>query len=78
MNLIDRVKAYRDEGFDIQRALETEGKLLVAKMNCIYSLREIGRRSGLSATYLSLVLNGKATISPGAFLRLCDIVGAEG
>jgi AraC-like DNA-binding protein len=37
------------------------------------SLREIARVSGLSATYLSLVMNRKQVISFGAYLRLVDV-----
>jgi hypothetical protein len=38
------------------------------------SLREVARRTKLSPTYLSLVMNGKAKISMDAYVRVAALV----
>jgi len=55
--------------------MRLEGQRIVRRLYDDHgmSLREIASVSGLSATYLSLVMNRKQVISFGAYLRLVDV-----
>jgi transcriptional regulator with XRE-family HTH domain len=54
----------------IRKRLETHGPILVDEARGEYSLRDLARRTGFSAAYLSLVATRRQRISAGAFARL--------
>jgi hypothetical protein len=83
--LAERLKEHLDEAEILRRGLAHEGPKVIRQLqmpvamarlhsNAIgrycMSLREIGRRSELSPTYLSMVLNGQKIISFRAYLKL--------
>ena len=51
-----------------------EGPRLIEAATQTISLRELGRRTGLSSTYLSLVKTGKTVLSTAAFLKIANEV----
>lgn len=51
-----------------------EGPRLIQAATQTISLRELGRRTGLSSTYLSLVKTGKTVLSTAAFLKIANEV----
>ena len=63
-----RLKRFMVEECCIWDLLETYGSEAVEEACGKMSLRELGRRTGLSPTYLSHVRNGKQSISPRAYL----------
>lgn len=69
-HFVDRVVNWIDEGEVVRAGLAYEGPRLIRRLTRDISLRKVARRTGLSATYLSLVANGRAVISPKAFLKL--------
>lgn len=72
-NFVERVTNWIDEGNEINEGLSFKGPELIAELTATISLRELSRRSGFSPTYLSLVANGKVTISPNAFVKLATM-----
>jgi hypothetical protein len=71
---ISKTKAYRELMPSYGRELAKAVYGPAGRM----SLREASRKSKLSPTYLSNVLNGKAVISFGAYVKLSDIVRTGG
>lgn len=70
-----RVREHLAEAEILKEGMAFEGPHLIHQLQdegCT-SLRAIARRSGLSPTYLSLVVNRKQNISFGAYLRLVDL-----
>lgn len=70
----DRVVDLLHEQEIVREGLVHEGPAIMTRL-CIngpLALREVSRRTGLSPTYLSLVLNGKSVISADAYILLCD------
>lgn len=55
-------------------ALGKYGQRVMAELMEYISLREVSRRSGLSPTYLSMVRNGKASVSVEAFVKLDGVL----
>lgn len=70
MNIGKRIARFRVERKEIERILSVEGTRIIKRILGVMSLRAISRSTGLSPTYLSLVVNGKTTISMDAYLRL--------
>ena len=63
--------AYHDAlGQSIRDRLERHGPILVDEARGEYSLRDLARRTGFSAAYLSLVVTRRQRISARAFARL--------
>lgn len=69
-SFVERITNWIDEGNVIHEGLAYEAPKLVAQITRCISLRELARRTGLSATYLSQVANGHVVISPGAFVKI--------
>jgi hypothetical protein len=68
------VQEWIESGDKVRRILSTSGsKVIKAACNSI-SLRELGRRTGLSPTYLSQIATKKIVISPEAFLKIHEAV----
>lgn len=59
----------------VRQFLKRDGARLVKSIlrDSGMSLRELARRSDCSPSYLSQIQNGKATISPGAYLKLSEL-----
>lgn len=72
-NFVERVENLIAEQQIVREGLWHEGPNLVDKLMRRWSLREAARRSGLSPTYLSQVLNSNVIISPGAFVALAEL-----
>lgn len=51
-----------------------DGPLLIEAATKTISLRELGRKTGLSSTYLSMAKTGKTVLSTAAFLRIANEV----
>lgn len=51
-----------------------DGPRLIEAATQKISLRELGRRTGLSSTYLSLAKTGKTVLSHAAFLKIANEV----
>jgi len=73
------IQAHEDEAREIRKGIAHDGPRLITALQdrggygaC--SLRQIARESGLSPTYLSLALNGKAILSPGAYVKLARVL----
>ena len=66
------VRRWIADGEKVRRLLASEGSKTVKAVCESISLRELGRRTGYSATYLSQVATGKTVISPVAFLKVCS------
>lgn len=75
MNLTERVHKLLHEQRDVHNALSIEGPALIERLlwERGISLRELGRRCGLSAAYLSQVRLRQTTISASAFLGLSQL-----
>lgn len=58
----------------IDDALPEFGPMVMDELMKDRSLREIGRKTELSPTYLSRVKNGVVVISPGAYLKLMQLL----
>lgn len=58
----------------VRAILSDCGSGIIAEARKSISLRELGRRTGLSATYLSQVATKKIVISPEAFLKVQGVV----
>ena len=69
----ERVQDWLDDGDAIREDLRKEGPRLVKRLMKQDSLRSIAKKSNLSATYLSRVLNKLQTISPRSFLTLSKL-----
>ena len=68
------VRRWVDEGEEVRKILDSDGAEIIGRiMGAGKSLRSISRKTGLSPTYLSMVLNRKARISPSAYLTLCTL-----
>jgi len=73
--LAERIREHQHEGAAIRQQLWKEAPRLVSCLtSTVGSLRGLARESGLSATYLSQVLNEKRIISQGAYLRLVQLL----
>jgi hypothetical protein len=79
LDLADDIEAHEDEASEIRRGIDHEGPNVIRALQdrggwgaC--SLRQIGRESGLSPTYLSQAASGKAILSPGAFVKLVRLL----
>lgn len=57
-----------------QAALIKYGPAVIIELMEYISLREIGRRCGLSPTYLSRVKTGDATISVRSFVQIVELL----
>ena len=68
--LAKRIERHIAERQSINSCLAIHGKAFIARITRTMSLRAVSRSVGLSATYLSLVMNGKIIISFDAYLRL--------
>ncbi len=55
-------------------ALAQAGQKLASRVRDAIGVREAARLTGLSPTYVSHVANGHCVISPGAFLKLSEIL----
>lgn len=64
------VRDWIESGDKVRRILSSSGSKVIKKACRKMSLRELGRRTGLSPTYLSQVATKKAIISPEAFLKV--------
>lgn len=66
-----RVMEHLEESAAIREGLHHEGARIIARIlsHKRISLRELARRTGLSATYLCAISYGKQ-ISPGAYIKL--------
>ena len=77
MRFVERVERYCKESEAIRERLLPEGQRLLRKLcgraAAPFSLRRAARLTGLSPTYLSLCMNGKQAISPGAYLKLAAL-----
>lgn len=78
-DLANDIEAHEDEAREIRKGIAHDGPRLITALQdrggygaC--SLRQIARESGLSPTYLSLALNGKAILSHGAFVKLARVL----
>ena len=71
--LAEAIRDYLEGREEIAGALSAEGPRLLARLLKTRSLREIGRLTNLSPTYLSNVKNRKVNISPGAYLTLSEL-----
>jgi len=74
--LAEAVADWIYEGKGLKRKLRTEGSRLIKRLMQKKTLRAIARRSRLSPTYVSRVLNRQSPISPDAFVRLSAMEGA--
>lgn len=72
-DLAERVERMLDEEIIVREGLAYEGRGILDALTITLSLREIGRRTGVSPTYLSMVHHGKSIISPGAYLKLDEL-----
>lgn len=70
--LAQQVELWLETRTSIRQRLATDGAVLVSNICEKISMRELSRKTGLSPTYISLVVNGKTTISPEAFLKIYD------
>lgn len=77
----DRIHEYRDVLDDLHTryhltlaCLDEMGQSVMKELMEWISLREVARRTNLSPTYLSVVRNGKSTVSPQAFVKLADLL----
>jgi len=68
--LAEQVELWLETRTSIRQKLATDGSVLVNAICEKISLRELSRKTGLSPTYISLVANGRTTISPEAFLKI--------
>jgi len=68
------VREWIESGDKVRRILSTSGSKVIKKACNSISLRELGRRTGLSPTYLSQVATKKIVISPEAFLKVQGVV----
>lgn len=80
MKFARRVEKWLDEGDVIREGLSHEGHAIVHRLCGIekdgkgtMSLRAVARRTGLSATYISQILNRKASVSPEAYLKIAKL-----
>jgi len=70
-NKHERVRVWVDEGEEIRKQLDADGPEAIERLMMLgMSLRGIGRKTGLSPTYLSQVRNSNTRISPTAYLQL--------
>jgi len=72
-SFLERVEQLIAEQEVVREGLWHEGPALVDALMRRWSLREAGRRSGLSPTYLSQVLHSNVIISTSAFVRLAQL-----
>lgn len=68
------VREWIESGDKVRRILATNGSKVIRKACDSVSLRELGRRTGLSPTYLSQVATKKIVISPEAFLKVHKVI----
>lgn len=75
LDVVWRLRQHLADRENLKADMKFEGPMIVTNLYDRHgmSLREIARVSGLSATYLSLVMNRKQVISFGAYLRLVDV-----
>lgn len=76
--LVERIKRHRKEKQEIARELVNAGKARVKELCRTRSLRQVGRETGLSPTYLSMVRSGLVPISQGAYLLLWNVTQTKG
>jgi len=69
----ERVENMIAEQEIVREGLWHEGPRVVDTLMRRTSLRDVGRRSGLSPTYLSQVLHSKTIVSPAAFVALSQL-----
>lgn len=68
--LVDDIATHDRLGTSIRRRLRVEGPRLMHTAMKHTSLRELARRTDLSPTYLSFVLNRHCVISAKGYLKL--------
>lgn len=73
LTLANQIEALQKQWKRAKLALANEGLAVLRTLLKQYTLREIGRRTELSPTYLSQVKNGRQVISPDAFVKLAKI-----
>lgn len=73
VGFIASVQRWVDDERIVREGLADEGAMMISRLMERMSLRSIAARTGLSPTYLSIVRNKHATISPGAYLRLASL-----
>ena len=70
----DDVRHFLDEKSRVMGLIESQSAELIETVESYISLREIGRRTGLSPTYLSQCRNGVNALSPGAFIKVAYVL----
>jgi AraC-like DNA-binding protein len=66
------VREWEKEGHKIKRQIAAKSKMMIKEFMKKISLREVSRRTKLSPTYLSHILNGKTQVSISAYSKLVD------
>jgi hypothetical protein len=74
---VERIKDHLDEAEVIREGLCHEGPGLILALQDRggwgnHSLRSVARETGVSAGYLSKVMNGREILSPERFLKLAS------
>jgi transcriptional regulator with XRE-family HTH domain len=68
----ERIKQFHQWREWAETICREDGPELIEAATATISLRELGRKTGLSSTYLSFVKTGKKTISTAAFLKIAN------
>jgi len=71
---INVVMSYFEAKEQSRQIVAQLGPKLIEHACSTISLRELGRRTGLSITYLSLAKNNKQALSPDAFLSIARAI----
>lgn len=71
---VDRIEQFKKAKRLATYICENEGPRLIAAATQTITLRELGRRTGLSSTYLSQISTKKITISADAFLKIAQTI----
>jgi hypothetical protein len=67
---VQRIEQFKEYQRLAKYICENQGPALIATATQSITLRELGRRTGLSSTYLSQIATQKITISTDAFLKI--------
>ena len=75
----DQMQAWIDKGDVVRQWLDDDGhKALHRLAECGLSLRAVGRKTGLSASYLSQIKNCTQRISPASYVQLLKLEMTKG
>lgn len=70
----ERIKQFHQWREWAETICREDGPLLIEAATKTISLRELGRKTGLSSTYLSMAKTGKTVLSTAAFLKIANEV----